>query len=108
MWILFRVGIGVVNAVHDAISERAQVCGTRNHPAYEVKEALNRLGHGPVLVRCIPMKKERMNENCQIPMRNEENENDWHEKGLESWEKYRPEQGPKVETGNNIRMNGRI
>jgi len=52
------------------------------------------------------MEKERMNENCQIPMRNEENENDWHENGLESWEKYRPEQGPKVETGNNIRMNG--
>jgi hypothetical protein len=58
VWVIFGVGVGVVQAVHYAIGPRAQKGRTLENEGEDIKNSLPGLAHGKHLMGCIAVQKE--------------------------------------------------
>ena len=78
MWIQFRVGIGMMHPVHDAVSAGAQVRRSLRNISHNKKEAFPEPAHGEGSMRSITMKKEGLGKKRQVPMKNKKDNNRYH------------------------------
>src|SRR6476659_7735875 len=83
MRIKFRIGIGMVNAVHDAVSSRAQVRGTLGQPGKEKEELLPAPAHVKRLVSSVAVLKKSLREQRQVPVQYKKEDNKNHDETIE-------------------------
>jgi hypothetical protein len=66
--IKFRIGKGVVHAVHNGIGPRAQVRRALRDIGKYKKEPLPRLAHGKGFMRGVPVLKKRLGKQGKVPV----------------------------------------
>jgi hypothetical protein len=81
MRIEFSIGIGMVNAVHDAVSARAQVGRTLRDVGEHKENALPGFAHRKRTVSGVAMQEKGLCKQGQIPVRNEEKDDNEHNTG---------------------------
>ena len=69
------IGIGMMQSVHKRIHFRTQVRRALHHPGEEEEELLGPLDNCKATLRSIGVVKERLGEQRQVPVGNEEEEN---------------------------------
>ena len=83
MRVKFRVGVGMVNSVHNAISPWAEVRRTLRQPGKEKEEFFPGAVHGKSLVGGVAMLKKGLGKQRQVPMKNKKENNENHNKLIE-------------------------
>ena len=68
MWVFWGITIGVVHSMQDGICTRRQIGASLANPSKEIKESLPELIHNEHLMGCIPVKKEALAKQGEIPV----------------------------------------